>query len=117
MVGGLGRGDRSWINPCSVRIDRGSIPVEQDRSLHRADRSPVERDRSLHRADRSPVEQDRSRASAVRIDRGRGPRSCGSIHAPCGSISVDPCITRIDCGSIPVEGLGRADGLIFETSM
>ncbi|KAL3749500.1 hypothetical protein ACJRO7_010598 [Eucalyptus globulus] len=103
MVGGLGRGDRSWINPCSVRIDRGSIPVEQDRSLHRADRSPVE--------------QDRSRASAVRIDRGRGPRSCGSINAPCGSISVDPCITRIDCGSIPVEGLGRVDGLIFETSM
>ncbi|KAL3749455.1 hypothetical protein ACJRO7_010553 [Eucalyptus globulus] len=108
-----------WIDPCTVRIDHGSIPVERDRSWSRAsvvwigprtvridhESIPVE---SLGRADRSW------------IDRGRGPRSCGSVHAPCGSIMdrswsrvsvvwIGPRTVRIDHESIPVESLGRAD--------
>ncbi|KAL3749553.1 hypothetical protein ACJRO7_010651 [Eucalyptus globulus] len=57
-------------------------------------------DRSMHRA-------DRSRSSG--IDRGRGPRSCGSVHAPCGRSWIDQVEGLGRAGSIVVEGLGHVD--------
>ncbi|KAL3749531.1 hypothetical protein ACJRO7_010634 [Eucalyptus globulus] len=124
--------DRSPVDPGragSVPAPCGSIPVERDRSLHRADRSRssgigpctvrIDPRSSVIGPGRGPRP-----CGSSGIDRGRGPRSCGSVHAPCGSIMdrsrsrasavridhgsimvvwIDPCTVRIDHGSIPVE--------------
>ena len=101
----LHRADRPCIDridPCTVRIHRGSIPGRSRSSGISPCTVRIDPRSHVIGPGRGPRP-----CGSVGIDRGRGPRSCGSVHAPPGLIVVDPGRGPRPCGS---SGTDRGRG-------